>query len=502
MSETDVEWRDAAAPDPSRHHARSSWLFGRLLGLVFLIAFVSFHAQLDGLVGEHGITPANELMHALRARGLGFWDVPTVAWMLGASDGALETLCVVGELVSLALMVGLFPGLASLLASLFYLSLASVSGTFMAFQWDSLLVETGFLAALMLPWQPIHHARSAIEPPRFARWALHLLLFRLIFLSGMVKLRSGDRAWASLNALSYHYYTQPLPGPLSFFVHQLPSVVHRASTFAVVAIELALPFSMFFGARARRACFLGVAFLMTIIALTGNYGFFNVLTFALALPLLDDAVVDRLVGRRLGSRLRSSKNELPQWRRALRLSVAPIVAVLVIVGQLQILLGFGAAPALPSPALDAIEVAGRYRAVNGYGLFAVMTTERREIRIEGSLDGRSWREYRFAFKPGDRTALPRFSAPHMPRLDWQMWFAALGTWRDNPWLIRFMRRLLEARPEVLALLAHDPFAGEPPRYVRALAYDYRFGDFTLLWEEGAYWRVGEPAAFAPTLSRD
>jgi uncharacterized membrane protein YphA (DoxX/SURF4 family) len=497
MTEAGASARES--PPATARFARSSWLFGRLLGLVFVLAFGSLHLQLEGLMGERGITPAARILEVLAARGDGFWDVPTLAWWVGASDGALHALCVAGELAGLALLLGVVPGLASLLAALLYLSLVSISGGFLAFQWDALLIEAGALASLILPWQLVHRPSACIEPPRLARWALYLLIFRLMFLSGVVKLASGDASWASLTALEHHYWTQPLPGPLSWPVHQLPSWVHRASTLTVFVIELVLPLAIALGYRGRRAAFVGFALLMGVIALSGNYGFFNLLAFALCVPLVDDGALERVPG--LASRVRASALGRPVWRRRMRFGTSALAVALLALGALQTLASLGAGRAVLEPAWPALGAVRPFYLVNGYGLFAVMTVLRREIRVEGSLDGREWREYVFAHKPGDPTELPGLSQPHMPRLDWQLWFAALGGYRDSPWLSRFQRRLLEAEPAVLALLAHDPFDGQPPRYVRAVLYDYRFGDVALWWETDAYWRVERIAPYGPTLQR-
>lgn len=483
----------------STRFARSTWIFGRLLGLVVLLAFVSIHVQLDGLIGERGITPAARILELLEGRGDGMWEVPTLAWWTGASDGALHALCVAGEAVGLALLLGVLPGPASLLAAVLYLSLVSIGGGFFSFQWDALLIETCFLAAVLLPWQLVDRASACVEPPRVARWALYLLLFRLMFLSGVVKLASRDPTWASLTALEVHYWTQPLPGPLSWLVHQLPTWVHRASVVLVFVIELALPFAIALGFRGRRVAFAGFSLLMAVIALTGNYGFFNLLTFALAVPLVDDALIARWPW--LAERVRSAIDPLPIWRVRARLGAAVLAVVLIALGAVQTIASLGGARGLPSPVVAALDATRPFYLVNGYGLFAVMTTTRREIRVEGSLDGRTWREYGFAHKPGDPTDLPGWSQPYMPRLDWQLWFAALGEYRDSPWLGRFLRRLLEAEPAVLALLEHDPFDGQPPRYVRAVLYDYRFGDVALWWEIDAYWRVERVGPYGPTLRR-
>ena len=522
----------------STTYAKSTYLFGRGLGLTLLVAFASWHAQQAGLIGARGITPAAELLDALRANGLGFADAPTLAWWTGASDGALGALCLTGELAALLLLLGVLPGPSALACGALYLSLHTIGGPFMAFQWDLLLIEASALGALVLPWRAFHSPRRAIEPPAFARWAIYALAFRLMFLSGAVKLASGDDAWARLRALDYHYFTQPLPGPLSWPAHQLPAWAHTASTALVFAVELVLPFAIvlallataarvalrraplpddaadapppeprgvrFAGALARgslRAAGLGFVGLMLVIALTGNYGFFTLLPLVIALPLFDDAFVERALPARLGARLARAPRAMWVGHRVVRLAQCSLLLFVYWLGGLSLATGLGAGPSLPDALLDDLAAARPYRVANGYGLFAVMTRLRREIRVEGTLDGVEWREYRFAHKPGDPAALPGQSAPHMPRLDWQMWFAALGSYRQSPWLHRFLSRLLEAEPSVLALLADDPFDGRAPRCVRARLWDYRFGDVAHRAERSAYWVVEELGDFSPARCR-
>ena len=142
-----------------------------------------------------------------------------------------------------------------------------------------------------------------------------------------------------------------------------------------------------------------------------------------------------------------------------------------------------------------------YGLVNNYGLFAVMTTERPEIIVEGSSDNVTWKAYEFKYKAGELARPPSFVEPLQPRLDWQMWFAALGTYRDNPWFINFLIRLLEGSPDVLRLMAKNPFSDSPPKFVRAVVYSYRFTDWQTKQKEGTWWRREYQGLYCPPLSR-
>jgi hypothetical protein len=156
---------------------------------------------------------------------------------------------------------------------------------------------------------------------------------------------------------------------------------------------------------------------------------------------------------------------------------------------------------VPRPALALVQWIEPLRSVNRYGLFAVMTTRRPEIVVEGSDDGRTWRPYEFRWKPGDLRLRPRFVAPHQPRLDWQMWFAALDTCEENPWLVNFLARLLQGEPAVLHLIRSNPFPAGPPRFVRALLYDYHFADRETRRRTGAWWRRELLGPYCPVVSR-
>jgi hypothetical protein len=321
------------------------------------------------------------------------------------------------------------------------------------------------------------------------RW----LLFRLMFGSGLVKLASGDPNWRGLAALDYHYWTQPLPTWLGWYAHQLPSWFQHASVAAMFGVELLAPWLVFAGRRARLVAFFPLAGLQLLIAATGNYAFFNLLTLALCLTLLDD----RSLPGRLGARL-AAPTPVPTNRR-FRPQDAALAAVVLPLSLMQLLAGTRLPLRWPEPLLAFYRAAAPFESVNGYGLFAVMTTSRREIVVEGSRDGETWTAYEFRYKPGDAHRAPGFVAPHQPRLDWQMWFAALAPCDASPWLARFLRRLQQGSPAAVGLLSGDPFRGEPPRFVRATLYDYRFSDLATLRREGAYWRRERLGLFCPVV---
>jgi hypothetical protein len=316
-----------------------------------------------------------------------------------------------------------------------------------------------------------------------------------MFGSGAVKLASGDPTWRGLTALIFHFWTQPLPTPVAWYANQLPASVLKASTAAVLLIELIAPLLFLAPRRARAfSCALLVG-LQISIALTGNYAFFNLLTAALCLFLLDDRALERL-GPRRGAEVQPSQPGRIQRALLIAVSVVTLpVSMLAFTTSIGVEL-----PGAPLVAPLAAAV-GPFRSVNAYGLFAVMTTKRPEIVIEGSDDGVIWEAYEFNDKPTDVKRRPQWVAPFQPRLDWQMWFAALGRYEEEPWLQNFCLRLLEGSPDVLRLLARDPFRGRPPRYVRAELYQYRFSDKATRRAEGAWWTRERVADYSPVLSR-
>jgi hypothetical protein len=474
-------WEATKTTAGAGSYVLASWVFLRLLGLTYLVAFISLGIQIRGLVGRYGLLPAVELLGGRRHWGYArFWRLPTVCW-LTSTDAGLASLCWAGAVLGALLISGVAPIPILFLLWALYLSLFTVCRLFLCYQWDILLLEAGFLALFLAPLEIVPHFPPRAAPSPLSVWLFWWLLFRLMFWSGAVKVRSGDVAWRSLSALQYHYETQPLPTRLAWHAHQLPAFVHKASAAIVLAIELAVPFLIFTPWRYGAA----IAFLvlMGLIQLTGNFAFFNLLGIALSLLLLDDRVW--LQGYRLlvqGPFVETLPPSLGSI--GLLLVVAALILILSIDPVAQL---FRREIQWPRPLARLFDLLEPFHLVNSYGLFAIMTTWRPEIIVEGSQDGLSWLPYEFKYKPGDPSRGPRFVAPHQPRLDWQMWFAALGVNMNNAWFERLLERLKEGAPEVLALLEKNPFADRPPRFIRAVRYDYRFSTRAEMRANGVWW---------------
>jgi predicted DCC family thiol-disulfide oxidoreductase YuxK len=476
------------------------WLFLRALGVIYLIAFASLGVQVLGLIGGNGIVPANSVLSMVRGYYPGadvFTRFPTLLWF-NSSDVALQALCWGGAALALLLILDVAPAPVLALLWLLYLSLVNAGQDFLAFQWDFLLLESGFLAIFLAPIgiRPSQAERSRV--PIIMVWLFRLLLFRLMLGSGLVKLASGDPTWHNLTALSYHYLSQPLPTPLGWYAYQLPMWVHNFSTAMTFVIELGVPFLYFLPRRPR---FLGAALttlLQGTIILTGNYTFFNLLTIVLCIPLLDDAFLRHWLPRVITQPFDTPPRPVSPLRHVVVLLVAALILVMSVPQFLTPLFHVRTPPAFQQVS----RVAAPYGIVNTYGLFAVMTTTRPEIIVEGSDDGQEWKEYQFRYQPGDLTRSPPIVAPHQPRLDWQMWFAALGSYQNNPWFISFIQRLLQGSPEVLALLADNPFPDRPPKYIRAQLYDYTFTDAAARAATGQWWNRRLIGSYLPPVSLD
>lgn len=477
----------------AQSYALSAWFFIRALSFIYLIAFVSLAFQAKGLFGPKGILPIENYLKAVEVQtdGNRYWQVPSIFWM-NASEEAVVGVALAGAIYAGLALFGFAQGWMLLLCFFLYLSFVSTGQDFMSFQWDALLLELGFLALFTVPWR-FHFELTVMEDPHWiVRGMFYVVLFKLMFLSGVVKLTSGDEAWWDLSALSYHYWTQPLPNPLAPFVHQLPFWTHQAGTAAMFAVELVFPFLIFWPRTRVLAAFAFAALSLSIL-LTGNYTFFNWLTLALCIWLIPDSMWEHIDLTPL------SVMTFPHVA-----SPHPVTTSVMIVLFLLSLM-WSTRWFYPESLLGWLQpvarVVNRLHISSPYGLFAVMTKNRPEIVIEGSLDGQTWKEYEFKYKPGNLYRHPPVVAPHQPRLDWQMWFAALGTFQANPWLQNLMGRLFENSPEVTALLDYNPFASEPPKFLRARLYEYEFTSPEQIVGDGQWWERKLTSEYSPTFTR-
>lgn len=494
-----------------RDHLISRWLFLRSLGLIYFSAFFSLLFQIRGLIGPRGILPSGEYLADV-ARSLGalrLWYAPTLLW-ISASGHALSALCWIGLLASTLVALNLWPRVSLAVCFVCFLSFVSAAGDFSSYQSDGMLLEAGFLALFLVPGGLLPGWGAARLSPRAAHFLLLWEWFRIYFQSGVVKLLSGDPTWRNLTAMYEYYQNGPLPTWVGWYLQQLPHRFHIATAAATLLMELALVFLAFLPRPWRIGCFFLVTFWQAGVILTANYAFLNYLVLVLAFLLLDDRSLSRFVPRRW--RLRSfspaiaGSSEVDTFHQPLRSSAfgtlrvaatAILLSWIFYATVVPVVRMFWCAAPLPTGPVAALEP---FRIANQYGLFAVMTPHRYEIEFQGSDDGQQWVAYSFRYKPQDPAARPRIYAPYQPRFDWNLWFASLGSWAEYPIVPRTEERLLTGNPEVLGLFSGDPFPHSPPRYIRAVLWQYWFSTAAEHRARGLWWRRELLGTYAPTLT--
>ncbi|HLI02661.1 MAG TPA: lipase maturation factor family protein [Terracidiphilus sp.] len=527
------------------------WLFLRALALIYFSAFYSLLFQIKGLIGPQGILPAHEYLAAV-AEELGrlrFWFAPSLYW-ISTGNGMMMTVTWIGLIASVAAFFNIWPRLSFFLCFVCFLSFVGASSVFSEYQSDGMLLEAGFIALFFAP-PGIGPGWGAAHPPsRMSLWLLQWEWFRIYFESGLVKLLSGDIEWRNFTAMDEYYQNGPLPTWIGWYAEHLPHGFHAFTVAATLTLELGLVFMLFFPRRVRIACFFIVTPWEIAVILTANYAFLNYLVLSLGILLLDDKFLRPLVPARLRPPApealteAQSADELPlsilaagyadtagadpgpseenrgmpdpdqlpakesgtaKARRALRsfrhtLGLAASAFLLSWVGYVTTIQLIGLPLGhVPGPALP-VSLLSPFRIANQYGLFAVMTRGRYEIEFQGSNDGRNWTPYLFRNKPQALNQPPGVYAPYQPRFDWNLWFASLGDWRQNEFVPLTEERLLENDKDVLALFKGNPFPDSPPRYVRAVLWQYWFTSRQEKRSTGNWWRRQYLGLYAPELS--
>jgi Lipase maturation factor len=454
----------------------ASTLFLRGLALVYAIAFASLAVQIDGLAGPDGILPFGRTLQRAfdEDRWSAVWHLPTLFW-LGCSSVALQGTAVGGALLALPLLLPLRVRFQrAILVALFvlYLSLYQAGQIFTSFQWDYLLLESGFLAIFL-----------AGTPSRLVVLLYDWLLFRLRFESGLFKLASGDPAWRDFTALDRYFETQPLPHVGSWYAHQLPHWLHASGVGFTFFAELLVPFFIFLPRPLRLVAAATTIVAQLLIIATSNHNFINLLTILLCLFVLDDRALARLLPKRAALRRPPTGAGRPfaPWL------LGPVALLLFTISTATLVVSVTSRP-LPQALYSLADVAPAFGIGNLFHLFPTMQTWREELQIEGTADGTTWKTYEFRYKPGALDVAPRWVAPHQPRLDWMMWFVPPQSPRIGYWFEPFLQGLRENRPAVTGLLARNPFEGAaPPQRVRVLAYRYRFTTSAERAATGNWW---------------
>jgi hypothetical protein len=512
------------------------WIFLRALALWYFSAFYALLFQIKGLMGPDGVLPASEYLAAV-ARALGprrFWFAPSLFW-LSSGSRMLMAIMTVGLIASVIAFLNLWPRLSLLICWICFLSFVTATNVWSNYQSDGMLLEAGFLALFFAP-RGLMPGWGALSPP--SRASLFLLLwewFRIYFESGMVKLLSGDQQWRNMTAMDEYYQNGPLPTWIGWYVEHLPHWFHAASSLGTLIMELGIVFMLFFPRRVRILCFFIVTPWEIGVILTANYTFLNYLVLSLGFLLLDDKFLLRFVPARFrppepivglqnqseeepavsilsasdsvpGQNNRAAtdrpahpvRRRLTEHLRAFRFAISVVMLSWIAYNTTVEMIGmpFGGAPLPTFP----ISLLDPFRISNQYGLFAVMTRGRYEIEFQGSNDGTTWTAYPFRYKPQALNEAPRIYAPYQPRFEWNLWFASLGDWRQNDFVPLTEERLLANNPDVLALFRGNPFPNTPPRYLRAVLWQYWFTSRDEKRRTGNWWRRQWMGRYAPEIT--
>ena len=498
------------------------WIFLRALGLIYFSAFFALVFQVRGLIGPDGILPAGEYLAAV-ARQFGtsrLWFAPTLLW-LSSSNPMLTAICWAGMIASVLLILNAWPRACLLVCFVCYLSFVAAAQDFSGYQSDGMLLEAGFIAMFFAPAGLWPGLGRATPPSRASLFLLQWEWFRIYFESGVVKLASHDPEWRHFTAMDEYYQNGPLPTWIGWYVQHLPHRFHAFATGATLVLELGLVFLLFLPRRWRIACFFIVTLWQIPVILTANYTFLNYLVLVLGFLLLDDHFISRFLPARWKERLfpqevspevvaegepqaettaKPAPPRNPDPISAFKLAVVSVILLWIfyITATLLLLLLFPHLP-LPTSPIAALEP---FRIANRYGLFAVMTRGRYEVEFQGSNDGQNWTPYPFRYKPQNVYEKPRIYAPYQPRLDWNLWFASLGSWRENLIVPSAEERLLAGAPDVLSLFAGNPFPQEPPKQIRAVLWQYWFTSLAEKRATGRWWNRKLLGLYAPVLERE
>jgi hypothetical protein len=491
------------------------WIFLRALGLIYYSAFFSLIFQIKGLIGPSGVLPANEYLQALAERfgHTGYWYAPTLLWFSSGSH-AVTGICWAGMIASVLLVLNFWPRGMLAICFVCFLSFVSAAQDFSGYQSDGMLLEAGFISLFFAP-RGFRPGWGETSPPSRMSWFLLVWeCFRIYFESGVAKILGGDPEWRNFSALDEYYQNGPLPTWIGWYMQHLPHWFHMATAFVTLALELVLAWIMFLPRRFRIACFCFLTLWQIGIILSANYTFLNYLVLALGFLLLDDKSLVRFLPRpwrkdfvatvevaaTVGA---SPRDKRPgalrgQWTAAKLAVTAVMLTWIFYATALQMVWMVKPLP-LPTAPVAALEP---FRIANRYGLFAIMTRGRYEIEFQGSEDGQTWLVYPFRFKPQDPAKPPGIYAPYQPRFDWNLWFASLSTWRQEPIVPRTERALLRGDTDVLLLFAGNPFPHGPPRKVRAVIWQYWFTTPAEKRASGLWWRREQLGLYAPTLERE
>ncbi|MBK9294737.1 MAG: lipase maturation factor family protein [Oligoflexia bacterium] len=449
-------------------------VFKKALGFIYFIGFLILINQFKALFGENGLLPAINFI-----KQVPFKFSPSLFY-LNASDSVMMAFAIFGLLLSLFAMSGLSEKFGILISSLtwfflwvIYLSFVNVGQVFYGFGWEILLLEMGFLVLFL-------GSGKNTDSPKITIWLIRWLLFRLMFGAGLIKIR-GDSCWLDFTCMFYHYETQPMPHMLSWYFHHMPAVLHKLAIWVNHFVELIVPFGFFGPRKIRIAAGLITTAFQTILIFSGNLSWLNYATIVLCLACFDDRFYRKLFNITLPTKLNKNRKQI---------IAAYIYAMLAGVLSINTVKNFFSSRQVMNSSFDPLHL------VNTYGAFGSVTPVRNEIIIEGSMDGKEWKEYEFKGKPGDIYKTPPLVSPYHYKLDWQMWFAAMGVYQHNPWFLNLCSKLLQNDSLALSLIQKAPFENKAPIYIRAHLYEYHF---TEIGERG-WWKRRFVREYLPPIA--
>ena len=468
----------------------------RLLGFVYAVAFLVAAQQLVPLIGEHGLTPAARFLTSVQTElgspTSGMRHVPTLFWF-GLSDNGLSIFAWVGFGLALVVLAGYANAIILAVLWMMYMSIVHIGQIWYGYGWEIQLLETGFLSIFLCP---LLDARPFPKrpPPLLVLWLFRWLGFRIMIGAGLIKMR-GDPCWRNLTCLYYHYETQPIPNPISRYLHFAPQWFHKFETAWNHFIELIVPWFSFGPRHARHVAGVLLVTFQIFLLISGNLSFLNYVTIIPFLACFDDTLLRRILPKAIVSRAEraSAQSEPLRVQNGLAIALSILVAYLSVAPALNLASG----RQLMNYSYDPLDL------VNTYGAFGTVGRERPEIVFEGTDDAfitgdTRWKEYEFKAKPGDPNRRPAIIAPYQCRIDWQIWFAAMASPAQYPWTLHFVWKLLRNDGGTLSLIANNPFPSAPPHYVRARLYRYQFAPLG----EKAWWKREPIGEWLPALSID
>ncbi|GFN93000.1 lipase maturation factor [Plakobranchus ocellatus] len=495
----------------------------RYMGFMYFVAFlVSLH-QNKQLVGKKGLLPADVYLNTVM-RGIGrsnSWSLlsaaPTVFWFVNFEkdlDFWLDVVAWLGLAIAAFLMLsgaGNWPLLT--LEWILYHSLVNIGQTWFSFGWESQMIETGFLTIFLCPMLSLSKLPKATPTSKINIFTYRWLIFRIMLGAGLIKAR-GDKCWQNLTCMNYHYETQPVPNPVSYFLHQSPQAMHKFEVLSNHFIELVAPFLLLLPHR--RLCMIGGAlqiFFQVVLIISGNLSFLNWLTILPSLACFDDASLAWIFSTSASSSLKAKAAALNRESRSTeRSSLSGTIRKIfnITFGLLIAYLSYPVIMNLVSTRQVMNTSFSPLRLVNTYGAFGSITKKRTEVVFKGTNSAQPespmavWEEYEFKCKPGDINRRPCLISPYHYRLDWLMWFAAFQSYQNNPWLVHLAAKFLVNDEGAESLIAHNPFHGRPPpKYVRADHYRYIYSK---LWStearNGQWWKRKYIGQYLPPVSLD